>query len=148
MKLKIHWGVGIAVFYTIFLLFLIGNVVFSSMQGNDIISPDYYQKELAYQQQIDKAGRSKKLPQQLKIVTGGSTIALQFPDFLRNSGVSGVITFYRPSDTRLDNKVQIKVNENNLQVIDTRAYAKGLWKLKIEWSASGIEYYNEESVMI
>ena len=148
MKFKINWGVGIGIFFTCFVLFLVGNLIFSATQKVDLVSGDYYQKELAYQSQIDKQSRTKKLPQQLKIIHGEATIALQFPDTLKGKAFGGEIIFFRPSNSKLDTKLPVKVNENNLQVIDIRGFQKGLWRMKIDWSADGISYYNEETIMM
>ena len=147
MKLKINWGVGIIIFFGVFIAFLTGTLIISSLQNTDLVSTDYYQKELGFQQQIDKSTREKKLTEHLKITQGQSTLALQFPKIQAN-GISGEITFYRPSDKKLDKTIKIKVTEDNLQVIDIREFSKGLWKLKIDWSSGGATYYNEESVML
>ena len=147
MKLKIHWGVGIIIFYAVFILFLVGNLIFSSLQKTELVSDDYYQKEVVFQQQIDKSNREKKLTEHIKLTQGTSTLALQFPKS-QGIGISGDIYFYKASDQKLDKNIKIKLTDENLQVIDTREYSKGLWKVKINWSSGGVTYYNEESVIL
>lgn len=146
MKAKIHWGYAIAGFFVLFILFLAFNLIFSSMQKSELVSGDYYQKGVAYQQQIDKEERTKKLPQQIKISQDNESLVLLFPSLNQSAEIGGEILFYRPSNNNLDKKIQIKVNEENKQIIDTKNFIKGLWKLKINWSEDNIEYYYEETI--
>jgi hypothetical protein len=148
MKFKINWGTGIGIFFACFVLYLIGNLIFSATQKVDLVTGDYYQQELAYQKQIDKETRTKQLPQQLKLIHGQATIALQFPDTMKGKAIGGEILFFRPSNSKLDVKMLVKVSESNLQVIDIRNFQKGLWRMKINWSCDGITYYNEETIMM
>ncbi|MDQ1266783.1 MAG: hypothetical protein QG635_1935 [Bacteroidota bacterium] len=146
MKIKINWGIGIAIFVTLWVVFLAGNLIFSSFQTNDLVAEDYYQKELQYQGHIEKQKRTKKLSEQIKVVQGSAALALQFPITEQKLVDSGEIYMYRPSNKRMDNKIKVRVNDENVQVIDIRGYAKGLWILKINWSSGGNDYYIEESV--
>lgn len=148
MKIKFNWGWGIAVFYSAFVLFLIGNVVFSFFQRTDLVTENYYNEELAYQQTIHKAERAKRLGGNLNIAQGASTIAIQFPEELRGKKIEGNVLLYRPADASADRKFKLNVNDNNFQVIDSRQLAKGLWVIKIDWSDGDSTYYNEEKVNI
>ena len=148
MKFKLNWGWGIAIFFVCFILLLAFNLIFSSLQKNDMVRPDYYQKELEYQKQIDKNARTKKLNEQIKISQSSAALIIQFPKQFSNSDISGNISLYRPSNDKLDKNIKIQTNDEKIIIIDIRDYQKGLWKLKIDWSAGGIDYYNEESINI
>ncbi|ROL59344.1 hypothetical protein D9V86_10775 [Bacteroidetes/Chlorobi group bacterium ChocPot_Mid] len=148
MKIKFNWGWGIAVFYSAFVLFLIGNVVFSFFQRTDLVTENYYNDELAYQQTIHKAERAKRLEGNLNIVQGASTIAIQFPEEVKGKKIEGSVLLYRPSDASADRKIRLNVNDNNFQVIDSRQLAKGLWVMKIDWFDGDSTYYNEEKITI
>ncbi len=148
MKLKYNWGWGIAIFYTAFVLFLIGNVVFSFFQKTDLVTDDYYTQELAYQETIHKAERAKRADEDLNIVQGASTIAIQFPESFKGKNINGDIHLYRPSDASADKKMKININDNNFQAIDTRQMIKGLWVMKIEWSVGDSTFYKEEKFKI
>lgn len=146
--MKFNWGWGIAVFYSVFVLFLIGNVVFSFFQRTDLVTEDYYKEELAYQETIHKAERVKRLDGKLDIAQGASTIAIQFPESVKGGKIVGDILLYRPSDAAADRKFKLTVNENNFHLIDTRQMAKGLWIMKMDWSVGDSTYYNEEKLTI
>ena len=44
MKLRMHWGVAVAVFYTIFALGTVGFVAFAMTRDVELVSVDYSQK--------------------------------------------------------------------------------------------------------
>jgi hypothetical protein len=67
---------------------------------------------------------------------------------MKGKAIGGEILFFRPSNSKLDVKMLVKVSESNLQVIDIRNFQKGLWRMKINWSCDGITYYNEETIMM
>ena len=48
-----NWGYKIAIVIGVFLAGMLGMVYYASIQTNDMIDDNYYQKELEYQQVID-----------------------------------------------------------------------------------------------
>ena len=44
MKIRVHWGVAVAVFYTAFALSTVGFVAFAMTRDVDLVSVDYYQQ--------------------------------------------------------------------------------------------------------
>ena len=52
--MKLNWGWGIALAYSIFALSLLGFLVFALRQDNSLVVEDYYQQDLDYQQRKDK----------------------------------------------------------------------------------------------
>lgn len=148
MKIKINWGIGLAVFYIAFVLILVVFVIFSSVQNSDLVSTDYYSKEINYQQQIDKLKRTKRLPEKLNIVQNSGILIVKFPSIFKNAKIMGNIDLYRPSNPAYDKKVKIEVKDNNFQVIDARNMVKGYWKIKVDWSAFDSTYYSEEAIIL
>lgn len=146
MKIKINWGIGITVFFALFVLFLIVNLFFASLQKNDLVTEDYYQEQLQYQKQIDKQGNANALAHDLKIIQAGSALAFQFPIDKRKENISGEIYFYRPSNKGLDRKFPIALNEENTQIIDIREFNRGSWKIKVDWKDADTAYYHEENL--
>lgn len=142
-KGKSMWGWGIAAVYTVFALGTLGVVAFTMTQRIDLVSEDYYQKELKYEQQIDRARNTSDLQSQLGCVTvdGGQAIKLQFPAGMRE--IKGNVLLYRPSVSGIDRELEIKVGPDGAQLIPVSKLKPGLWKAKVSWSSEGREYYNE-----
>ena len=54
-----NWGWKIALVYTLFALMTLGFVVLGSMKKVNLVEKDYYEKEIKYQEQIDKIRNDK-----------------------------------------------------------------------------------------
>ena len=63
------WGYKILSVYIIFVVGIMVMVFKSSMQNTDLVTPDYYEKELKYQQTIDESARTGKLSAKVEVTT-------------------------------------------------------------------------------
>jgi hypothetical protein len=143
--MKISWGKGIAGAYILFVIITLVLVVVMMRKDVDLVTPNYYEKELKYQDQINKINNTNKLKEALRVEYTDGKITLNFP---RIGNVSGEVSFYRPSDPKKDFKLEIQADKENKQIVDAAALLKGYWKMKIEWKANGVDYYNEEQLII
>ncbi|MEX1190162.1 MAG: FixH family protein [Bacteroidia bacterium] len=147
-KMKWNWGSGIAMVYTVFALSIIALVVHSFRQKIDLVAPDYYSKELAYQQQIDKMQRARELEKAIVWTVSLNQIELNVPESFEPSRVSGNITLFKPSNDKSDKVFDIKIGENHSQIISTEGLESGMYKLKIDWKSGDSTYYQEGVIMI
>lgn len=147
-KKKISWGVKIAVVYTLFALLIMTMVIIFMNQDVNLVEEDYYPKEIAYQQHIDKLERTKKLFGEVSVSSGVSEVIIKFPENINSDEITGNINFYRPSDKTKDFSKEIALSKNGKQIIPTNKFVKGLWKVKIDWKHSGTSYYNESTIMV
>ena len=146
--MKISWGIGISAVYIIFVVVMVGTVIFSTTQETHLVTDDYYEKEIAYQEQIEKIERTKLLPEQLKIYIKEGLIFFDFPKAFESKTIGGSILFYRPSDRSKDFILPIELNNENEQFISTSKFQKGMWRLQVEWESGNDNYYNEQIIMI
>jgi hypothetical protein len=146
--MKFNWGVGIFILYTGFALLTIGLVVFSMTKKVDLVTDNYYDKELKYQQQIEREKNSNSLDKKIRIEINAKELKISFPEFVNPDSVKGTIHFYRPSDSGKDFILNIALEKNKKQRIILSKLDKGIWKLQINWSCNNREYYYEESVFI
>jgi len=144
--MKINWGIFAFGLFGSFALFMIGLAVFASMQTNELVTEDYYEKELEFKEVLKKQERTKKLSKQLTTEIKNNQYIVNFPKEVGNN-VSGNIVFFKPSSQKEDKDIDFKSN-NNLHIVDISNYASGMYKIRINWTANNIEYYNEEEVVI
>jgi nitrogen fixation protein FixH len=145
--MKFNWGTGIAIFYGLFVLVLVIAVIRSTGIDNSLVTDDYYQKDLEYQTQIDKQVNARGLSTDLAIRYSDPDHAVQF-SFPKDLGaISGKILFFRPSNAALDFETDIQTDENFELIIPTRELLPGLWKVKVDWSAGGRDFYKEETII-
>lgn len=116
----------------------------------DLVAKDYYQQEIEYQDQIDKITNAKSLDEPIGIeyLAAERKIKLQFPTELLNLDINGSIHFYRPSDSGLDKQFKIDPSEEGEQIIAIGSLSKGLWKIKITWTAADKAFYDEKTITL
>lgn len=146
--MKLNWGWKIAILYSGFVVFMLILVYKSSTQKIDLVTPDYYAKELKYQDQIDKEQRTRQLAQQLQWQVNNRNITLQFPTEMKGKKLGGEILFYRPSDSSKDIKVAITADSSGVAEITGDKLSTGMYKMQVAWSADNTEYYNEGTITI
>ena len=74
--LKFNWGYGIMVLYISFALAILFLVYKCTQHPVDLVSPDYYDKEIKFQQQYDKEQNATALstPLQLNVNAENKTV--------------------------------------------------------------------------
>ncbi len=142
-----NWGWKIVFAFSLFGLFIGGLVLRSFQETIDLVSEDYYQQELGYQQQIDKIANDRSLNVPLTFVQQSQYLVVQFPDELA-AEVQGEILLFRPSDALSDRNVTIALNSERQQVIATGGLIKGHYKVKVDWTSGDEAYFTEESIFI
>lgn len=145
MKIKWNWGWGILLSIIIFMAVVTTIVAFMMNREVDLVTDKYYDKEIKYQQQIDKEKRAVLLNENVKLSYTGKILNITFPS---DSGITGELYFYRPSDLHKDFKIPIKLSDKSSQFLDVSTLERGLWKLQINWSADKKDFYTEKTLML
>jgi hypothetical protein len=148
-KIK-SWPLGIAIIYLSFVFLLIAFGIYSRFQQVDLVTEDYYEQELKYQQQINRINRAQSLsePVNWKHDNYNDRLLLKFPKEIDPLKVKGHILFFRPSDAKQDKLTALNLTSENTQTINTKTLSSGFWKLKIFWQIDNIEYYKEGNLVI
>ncbi len=113
---RINWGTGIVIGIIVFVVVTITMTVIFMTQDVSLVSDNYYEKSLSYQDEIDKQNRTNSLDDQVKINFNGEVINILFPFDYLNENISGEIYFYRPSNSKLDFKMPLELNEEGNQI--------------------------------
>lgn len=146
MKIRFNWGTGIFIFLTLFIVGVIVFYLFITKLDIRLVEDNYYEKELAYQQKINKIENTRLLNGKIIIDRMPGMIALRFPSLESGLKPEGTVLFYRPSDPDKDFSADLQLNDSLQQVFDISKIDKGKWIIKIDWKMGGKEYYFEESV--
>jgi hypothetical protein len=148
MKIKFNWGFGIAATYIGFVLATLIMVVIFMRQDVTLETKEYYAKGLAYQEQIEKMNRANNLKEPLTINVIPNSIKISFPKTFKREELKGSIILYRPANDNSDFTIDVSPDTSRVQLISTIGIAKGLWKVRIDWNANGINYFNETPIMV
>lgn len=143
MKLTMNWGTGIFLSFLGFIVVIMTMVTISvRMDGIELVTESYYEKEIVYQDQIDK--EQATLDQNKDIMTldmKGQMILVDLP-----SGASGTLHLFRPSDAALDQKIKLDGNSQRAIEVPINQLKSGYWKAQLNWIENGVEYYQEKKL--
>lgn len=148
MKIKFNWGTGIFIVIVLFVLAVIAFFIFINTLDINLVEDNYYEKELAYQERIDKIENTAGLSGEIEIRQDNGQMIIQFPDIDTLLVPTGTVWFYRPSDPKKDFTVPLQLDNSHTQVLDVSKIDPGKWTVKMEWEMGGKHYYYEETLII
>ena len=146
--MKFNWGWGIFIVLVLFIAF-IGNLVYKSSQVRiDLVSENYYDKEIKYQEQIEREKNSMSLQHDIHIIKNPDFVEIVYPLDFVGSQITGNIQFFKPDDASQDYMLDIRSSDLNSQIINTRAFKSGWWEIKINWTYRNTDYYKTEKILL
>jgi len=145
-----NWGHNIAISIIIFIAFMVGTVIWAFQQDVNLVAENYYEEEIAYQEQIDKIKNTNRLLEKptINYRNVDDIVELIFPRRLIEKKVSGELHFFRPSNFKQDRKFEIKLDENGKQYINIATLQPGSWKVKLRWNDLEKGYFDEVSIFV
>lgn len=142
------WPLGIIVTFVIFLSGMTWVVVIAATHPDYLVSNNYYEQELRFQQQINATARAEKSGASISrdAATGNIVIALNAAGTKQH--FSGTVEFYRPSAPSMDHQIQLQPESDGKQVIDMSKLASGPWLMRVKWNTDGQAYFLEKKIII
>ena len=147
--MKISWPWGIVGFFVLFIAG-IGTCIAIAVNHNEgLVSKDYYEQEIRYQQRIDAIKRTQEqgvIPL-IAYDTASPAMTIRFAAAAAVQAATGTVTLYRASDASLDRSVAFAPDAAGAQNIPG-ALARGAWRVKLEWWKDGQAFYIEQAVKV
>lgn len=145
-----NWGMKIVISFVCFVGLLVTMVYVSVSTDFYLVADDYYEQELAYEDQIQRMKNVNGLAEKpdFKLIRNERKAELTFPLAVREGMQEGKLSFFRSSNAQLDKTFDLVFDANGVQVFDMNGLASGAWKIKIEWKSKGKEYYKELDIVI
>ncbi len=144
--MKWNWGTKIFLSFILFGIFILYMVFQAFRQNFDLVSENYYQEELAYQQRIREKANLLRSGDEISIREEKSHIIFEFPEPF--SEARGTIYFYHPSRKLFDKTFQISIGEDNRQSINREELVKGRYRVKVSWESDGLSYFQEKELYL
>ncbi len=137
----------------VFALFISGTislVVMACSQRVDLVSADYYEQEIKFQNHIDQVDRTQRLSRDAAVTYDAATrrIRVALPAASGAGAMAGHIQLYRPSAAGLDRRVDLQPDAQGVQFLDAANLQRGLWKVRVSWTVESREYFLDQSIMI
>ena len=138
-----NWGWKIAIVYALFVIGMLSVVVYSTKFDTNLVGEDYYEKEVAFQQEIDKKQNTINDSLVFNVKVLNDSVVIEFP----RDVASGKVIFMRAADINSDKNFDLKKNQKK-QSFPLDLFKNGSYEVQIDWRANNKEYYWEEKIVI
>ena len=146
---KIHpWPATIIAYFAIVICGAATLVVYSIKHKSQLVRADYYAQEVKYQKQIDRIKRTYPYLSKIVPEITENRILLSLPVAHTTArDFSGTAWLYRPSNAKHDKTFELNSNKTGTFEREMEGLINGLWKLKVNWTARGEEFFHENSIV-
>ncbi len=150
MKLNIGWGTSIVIAFALFITFILYFVIkvqSDSKYDNDLVVEEYYKKDALYGEDYIKMQNAQDLIEKPKVTQKDNSIEVVFPKEFSPKNIQGTVSFYRPSNKKLDFQIPISLSKPSL-LIPKLNLVGGRWDIFIDWEYQSISYKMKETIYI
>ena len=140
-----NWGTKITILYLSFVGLILGLAFVCFGESVELETPDYYAKELKFQDQLDATKNANNLNVPVQHIIRDRSVQLIFPTELMSKDFSGSVYFMRPSNSSQDKAVPLSPGIEGMQMIDP-GFTKGVYKMQISFTSNGKSYYKEDII--
>jgi hypothetical protein len=145
--MKFNWGIGIALFLTLFMVALISFVIFAWRQDVNLVHKDYYEKGVDYSARMDMDIRSAPFADRISVVNLRDSVCITFPKILADRIDSGNVLFFRPSGHLLDTQFPMALRDS-LIFAEKAKLVPGRYIVKISWYSGGVEFEVDKTFIV
>ena len=122
-----NWGKGILVFLIVFILLNVVFLIFSFNQKVDLVTDNYYEKELKYQTEIDNEILGNSIAEKINITFDINRLVIDMEGI--DNKLSGVVYFYKPNNNKKDFEIAIDLSEKKVYEILMNRLDRGKWRV-------------------
>lgn len=123
-------------------------VVMAARNPEPLVTEQYYEQELKYQDRIDNTSRANALTLAVRIEAGTRGVRLTFPEEMHGRMISGELTLLRPNDPTLDRHIAVKADAKGGYEALNVGLVSGRYNALLEWNVDGVAYYTEEKLVV
>lgn len=140
--MQLNWGHKIIITFVFFFL-LMGTLIYKSINTDfQLVAPNYYEQEIAYQQRIDAIKRAENLDLDFSLDIDGNL------DLISNEITQkGILYFYCPFDKSSDFQVELDLKNNN-QKINLDRVKKGKWEVEVVFEKENLLYIIKQVIVL
>jgi nitrogen fixation protein FixH len=142
------WPMGIVTAFFLLFCGIAAVLVIAATHRDALVSDNYYENELKFQNQIDAASRAQKAGAKIRYDFAAGKIILTLPVEQAGQNVGGKIMFYRANAPELDRERLLKIKPDGTQTLDISGLVAGPWRIRVYWNAGGQDYFLEMKIII
>lgn len=149
MKFKINWGWGIVIFLFIFVASILIRIYIANQQQINLVTPEYYPKGIAYEDDIKKKNNYKSLEQRLSVVQNNDNLIVTLPGRSKDHSMSGTVLVYHPANYEDDSLFTFQFDDSiRVLEIPISFMKRGVYEIQADWQEDSVFYYAVESIYV
>jgi hypothetical protein len=139
---NLNWGHGMVIALLAFIIFILSMLfLFPNGQKNsEMVTDNYYEEELKYQDVIDAKGRADQLQEKPVYSQDKNGIKITFPKDYDNSNTTVKFVLNRTEDQNLDIHKSVQLDANKSFVIPAQLLKEGNYTLRLSWTKDKKDY--------
>lgn len=143
-----NWGWKLAIGSGLFMTMIIYFVVQSFNNKTELVSDNYYEEELKFQEQIDATQNAKELGEDIIVTQDNGQIIISYPGEIElGDAQSGTLHFYNVAQGHKDITIPCDFSVHH-QILAQDKFAKGRYIVKANIQANAKPYYFEKNLTI
>lgn len=141
-----NWGKWIVVAFLSFAAFITVLVVVCFREDVSLVSTQYYEDDLRYQEQYDQELRAATLPTKPVVSISNTSVVIVYTNF--ENIENGTLSVMRPADASLDHRFELVQQQDSIQQFTVGNMTSGLYKVSVRWKEKGIAYRLDKSIVL
>lgn len=146
--MKFNFGHGVIVVLSLFALMLGWFMVRAIANAEELVTENYYEKELLFQQDLDKLERAAAHGEAVRMEVKDQQLRITFPAALRGKAISATLEMMRPSDARADQRMELQASPEGTLAVPVAGWMRGRYRARLEWRVDGSEHLSEQHVTV
>jgi hypothetical protein len=145
-----NWGIKLMIAMICFIIFILGMVFYMIGKTDALVSNDYYEQDVRYQQVIQAKENLQKLHSNIETIyqRENNRLLIKFPSQLNMQKAKGKIQCMKLSDATQDFSTDLQISPQNEQTITLPENRMGSWKIMIRWKIENMPYQFEKELVI
>ena len=146
--MKLNWGTGITIAIILFMAFIVTLVVIVSNASVELVSENYYDLEMKYEDRIVAKSNAVKFQDSIEINQFNGNIFVQFPTHFNSEDIEGQVHLYRSSNVSMDVIVPMSDLKDGQIIIPESDITPGKYSLQISWKDATKNYYLDKLIIV
>jgi len=141
--MKLNWVFGAFALFAGFVLFIIAMVFLASSQRHELVTENYYEKELQFKEVLKQKQLTKSLDTEIEITLSDQHLEIILPT--PKTVTKGEVILFKPSSENDDRTITFEGDENQY-AFNLTTLNRGMYKMKVVWEVGGVQYFHEQKI--
>lgn len=142
-----NWGTAIFLVIVVFISGILTLVFKASGDQQQLVTDNYYEKELKYQEKIEGMHNVKMLSDTVLLSQDNNNILINFPAELKSNSIEALVHLYCAFDEKNDKQFRTNTS-NGMIILPMEQLIPGPYTVKMDWTSEGKVYYSENKIQI